>query len=78
MSGAVVKILSTTNERNRVLIVQRDDGCFELVVQRFYRTEMEKGPPVETWARMPSPNNIYQTVEIAEREARANPHLEVV
>ena len=58
--------------------MQRNDGLFELILERFYRTEVGGQSPIEGWGRLPSPNGRYQSAEIAEREARANPNLKVV
>ena len=66
----VSKILESADQTQRVLIVARDDGAFALVVQKRYWNAHEGQVVAEGWASLPASGSIYETIEIAEREAR--------
>ena len=65
----VVEILEGADRKRRVLIVERDDGTYTLVVQRYYQNVYEGQLIADGWTSVPTWASIYQTVEIAEREA---------
>jgi len=65
----VVKILQGADQKRRVLIVERDDGTYTLISQRHHQNVYEGQLIADRWASMPAKASIYQTVEIAEREA---------
>ena len=65
----VVKILQDADQKRRVLIVERDDGTYTLIVQRRHQNVYEGQLIADRWASLPASASIYQTVEIAEREA---------
>jgi len=65
----VVKILQGADQKRRVLIVERDDGAYTLIVQRYYKNVYEGQLIADGWISVPAWISIYQTVEIAEREA---------
>jgi len=67
----VEKILESANQTHRVLIVARHNGAFALVVQKWYRNVHKGRVVAQGWASLPASNSIYETIEIAEREARA-------
>jgi hypothetical protein len=67
----VAKNLESPDRTHRVLIVARYDGAFALVVQKWYRNVYKGRVVAEGWASLPASNSIYETIEIAEREARA-------
>ena len=67
----VARILESADRKRRVLIVKRDDGTFILDVQKWYRNVYEGRPIAEGWASLPTHKSIYESIEIAEREARA-------
>ncbi len=69
MPHTVAKILQSADQKRRVLIVKRDDGTYALIVQRRYRNVYEGQLIADGWASLPTSASIYQTVEIAEREA---------
>ena len=65
------KILESADETRRVLIVARHDGAFALVVQKRRQSVSDGRLVAQGWASLPASASIYETVEIAEREARA-------
>jgi hypothetical protein len=67
----VAKILESADQTHRVLIVARHDGTFALVVQKWYQNVHKGRVVAKGWASLPASNSIYETIEIAEREARA-------
>ena len=67
----VAKILESADQRQRVLIVARRDGGFALVAQKWRRNVYEGRVVAEGWVSLPASISIYETIEIAEREARA-------
>jgi hypothetical protein len=67
----VAKILESADQTHRVLIVARHDGTFAFVVQKWYRNVYEGRVVAEGWTSLPASNSIYETIETAEREARA-------
>jgi hypothetical protein len=67
----LAKILESADHTRRVLIVTRNDATFALVVQKWHRNVHEGLVVAEGWAPLPSSNSLYETIEIAEREARA-------
>ena len=69
LSPRVVKILQGADQKRRVLIVERDDGAYTLIVQRYYKNVYEGQLIADGWISVPAWISIYQTVEIAEREA---------
>jgi hypothetical protein len=59
VSGGVAKVLQSADGGRRVLIVERSDGNFGLMVF------------ADGCHPLPAHVSIFQTIEIAEREARA-------
>jgi hypothetical protein len=57
--------------RRRVLIVKRRDGAFGLAVEKWRQNVFGGRVIAEGWAPFPSTSSVFETVEIAEREARA-------
>ena len=66
----VAKVLEGADRKRRVLIIERRDGAFELVAQKWRQTLYQGQSVAEGWASLPAHKSIYETVEIAEREAR--------
>jgi hypothetical protein len=64
------KILESRDQRRRVLIVARRDGTFGLVVQKWPRNVYQGRLVFEGWVSLPAHTSIFESVEIAEREAR--------
>jgi hypothetical protein len=66
----IAKVLEGADRKRRVMIIERRDGAFELVVQKWRQTLCQGQSIAEGWASLPAHKSIYETVEIAEREAR--------
>jgi hypothetical protein len=66
----VAKILESRDQGRRVLIVARRDGAFGLVVQKWLRNVYQGRLIFEGWVALPAHTSIFESVEIAEREAR--------
>jgi hypothetical protein len=71
LQRTVAKVLESADGTHRVLIVARHDDGFALVVEKWRRNVYESRVVAEGWASLPASNSIYETIEIAEREARA-------
>ena len=72
MSTKVAKILDSADGKRRVLLTERPDGKFGCVEQYWYRNTYEGKVIAEGWASLGSPPSFFETLEIAEREAKAN------
>jgi hypothetical protein len=68
--SAVAGILEFADRKHRVVIVARDDGAFRLVPQTWLRNVHEGRFVSEGWASLPELEPIFESVAIAEREAR--------
>jgi hypothetical protein len=66
----VIKILPGADQKHRVLIVGRDDETYALIVQRHHQKVYEGRLIADRWVSLPVRTSIYQTVEMAEREAK--------
>ena len=66
------KILHSADEKRRVLIIRRPDGQFGLVEQHWYENFYEGKLVAKGWANLDRPASIFETLAIAEREARAS------
>ena len=66
----VAKILESRDRKRRVLIIARD-SVFGLGVQKLYQNVSEGPVLAQGWASLPTHKSIYESIEIAEREARA-------
>ena len=67
----VVTTLAGIDNSRRILIVERDDGTFMLVEQKWYRNVYERRLIAEGWRSFGPGPSFFETVEIAEREAHA-------
>jgi hypothetical protein len=65
------KILQRADGKRRVLLARRKDGKYGLVVEYWYENVFEGKLIARGWAVLDRPASIFDTVEIAEREARA-------
>jgi hypothetical protein len=75
MSRQTVKSIASSDGQRRVDIFKRDDGFFGFVELKHYERRPEEGDiwsPWSYWAPVGPPfGSIAETLEIAEREARA-------
>ena len=67
----VLKILYGSDRARRVLIVERAEGHFSLQVERRYRNIFEGRLVAAGWQRLPGAPSVFQTVDVAEQEARS-------
>jgi hypothetical protein len=74
VSRKVIKTLNSTDGRRRILVVQRPDGYFGLVEQYWYEVVDDGRLITEGWASPHAPSSIFETLEIAEREAKVHYH----
>jgi hypothetical protein len=74
----VKKTLNSTDGRRRILLFQRTDGYFGLEEQYWYEDYDEGKLIAEGWASPHAPSSIFETLAIAEREAKAQYHWLVV
>ena len=70
MPATVAKIFTRADGTRRVLLIRREDGNFGLVEQYWYQNAYEGQLVAKGWASLPSPPSIFETQEIAEREAK--------
>jgi hypothetical protein len=64
--------ITTSDPHNRIVILERKDGCFSFALERWYPPYVEDGYDIHGyWAHLGAGASIYETAEIAEREARA-------
>jgi hypothetical protein len=66
----IAKVLKSTDIERRALIVRRSDGTFQIVEQRRYQNVYEGKTVAEGWRSIPAGTSLFQSIEIAEREAR--------
>jgi hypothetical protein len=66
----ILKVLHSPDQARRVLIVERADGHYSLQVEKRYQNVFEGTLVAEGWQRLPDAPSVFQTVEIAEREAK--------
>jgi hypothetical protein len=66
----VAKTLNGTDGKRRILLVQRPDGFFGSVEQYCYQNTYEGELIAEGWRSLASDSSVFQTLEIAEREAK--------
>ena len=71
-AGEDVKILLSGDGKRRVRIVRRSDGNYSVLPERFYENVIEGEVHWRGWITIPAMTSLYQSAEIAEREARAN------
>lgn len=74
MSSKVIKTLDSTDGRRRILLFQRPNGYFGFVEQYWYENVYEGKLVAEGWASLYTPSSVFETVEVAEREAKALYH----
>jgi len=65
-----MKTLYSEDRARRVLIVERADGHYSLQVQKHYQNIFEGAVVARGWQCLPDGPSVFQTVEIAEREAK--------
>lgn len=70
MSG-IVRALYSPDRATRVLIVERADGHYRLQVEKRYENVYEGRLVAEGWQRLPDTPSVFQTADLAEREARS-------
>jgi hypothetical protein len=71
MSDAIVKSITSADGQRRIDFFRRDDGFFGYEVLKHYQPDQDDPwLPLPYWAPLPSSCSIFETLEIAEREAR--------
>ena len=70
MPDRVAKTLNGADGKRRILLVQRADGFFRSVEQRWYQSIYEGELIAEGWRSLASDSSVFQSLEIAEREAK--------
>jgi len=66
----VLKTLYSQDGTQRVLVVERSDGHYSLRVEKRYQNIYEGRLVAEGWRPIPDAQSIFQSADIAEREAR--------
>jgi hypothetical protein len=70
----VIRTLNSTDGRRRILLFRRPDGHFGFEEQYWYEDFDEGKLIAKGWASPHTPSSIFETLEIAEREAKAHYH----
>jgi hypothetical protein len=71
VSDAIVKSITSADGQRRIDFFRRDDGFFGCEVMKHYQSDQDDPwSPLPYWAPLPSLCSIFETLEIAEREAR--------
>lgn len=71
MSHKLAKSIASADGQRRIDFFRRDDGFFDFVEWKHYQRDQDDiWSPPEYWAPLPSSCSIFETLEIAEREAR--------
>ena len=65
----IAKILPGQETSTRVVIIERPDGYFVTQPQRWYRNIIEGHQIWEGWIPTSARSSIFETVEMAEKEA---------
>ena len=67
--GNIVKVLQGQDATRRVAIVRRPDGYYALRPERWYQTIWEGKIVTEGWAPTDARSGIFETADLAEKEA---------
>ena len=68
----IVKSILSADEQRRIDFFRRDDGVFQFVELKHYQRDQDDvWSPPEYWAPLPGAASVYETLDIAEREARS-------
>jgi hypothetical protein len=67
----IVKALYSADRARRVLVVERADGQYGLQVEKRYQNVYEGRLVAEGWQRLAGAPSVFETADIAEREARS-------
>jgi hypothetical protein len=68
---SIVKSVESADQKNRLIIVRRDDEYFEVSAQKWCQNVFEEKLDWEGWIPLPNRVSIFQTLELAEREVKA-------
>jgi hypothetical protein len=65
--------IPTTDPNCRIVILERKDGFFSCAIERWYPPVIEDNYQIHGyWAQSCAEPSVYETAEIADREARAH------